>query len=53
MVWVNLGFFFLIVFVINYLLKFAFKKLFNIEPSKKECFSYNHINDLHRKLIGA
>lgn len=50
MVWVNLGFFFLIVFAINYLLKFAFKKLFNIEPSKKEFFSYNHINDLHRKI---
>ena len=46
----NLLFFFLIVFVINSVLKFTFRKLFNIEPSKREFFSYNHINDTHRKV---
>ncbi|WP_422122351.1 DUF4181 domain-containing protein [Planococcus sp. X10-3] len=46
----NLLFFFLIVFVINSILKFTIRKLFNIEPSKREFFSYNHINKLHRKV---
>ncbi|WP_240033975.1 DUF4181 domain-containing protein [Planococcus salinus] len=46
----NLLFFFLIVFAINYILKFALRKLFKIEPSKREFFSYNHINDQHRKV---
>ena len=46
----NLLFFFLVVFVINSVLKFTLRKLFKIEPSKREFFSYNHINDQHRKI---
>lgn len=50
MPFMNLLLFFLIVFAINYVLKFTLRKLFNIEPSKRELFSYNYINDQHRKV---
>ncbi|TAA65830.1 DUF4181 domain-containing protein [Planococcus salinarum] len=50
MPFMDLLLFFLIVVAINSVLKFTLRKLFNIEPSKREFFSYNHINDLHRKV---
>lgn len=37
-------------FAVNSLLKAILRKLLKIEKVKKEFFSYNHINELHRKI---
>lgn len=50
MFWLKLGLFLVILFALTSLLKFSLRKLFKIEKEKKEFFSYNHINKLHKKI---
>ena len=50
MFWIKLAFFVLIVFVLNTIVKLLLRKLMKIEKEKKSFFSYNHINELHRKI---
>ena len=50
MFWLKLGLFLVILFALISLLKFFLRKLFNIKKEKKEFFSYNHINNLHKKI---
>ncbi|MCM3618248.1 DUF4181 domain-containing protein [Sutcliffiella horikoshii] len=33
-----------------YVVRFLLRRAFSIDKSKKDFFSYNHINDLHRKV---
>ncbi|MGE7978931.1 DUF4181 domain-containing protein [Psychrobacillus sp. NPDC093200] len=53
MIWLKLAFFLLIVFVLNTIVKLLLRKLLKIEKEKKSFFSYNHINELHRKIDWA
>lgn len=53
MIWIKLAFFVLIVFVLNIVVKLILRKILNIEKEKKSFFSYNHINELHRKIDWA
>ena len=53
MIWLKLAFFLLIVFVLNTIVKLLLRKLLKIEKEKKYFFSYNHINELHRKIDWA
>ncbi|MCK1999572.1 DUF4181 domain-containing protein [Psychrobacillus psychrodurans] len=53
MIWIKLLFFLLIVFVLNTIVKLLLRKLLAIEKEKKSFFSYNHINELHRKIDWA
>jgi hypothetical protein len=39
-----------IVFVLTSLVKFLLRKIFKIEKVKRKLFSYNHINEFHRKV---
>jgi len=48
--WIKFGLIVIIVFTVISLVKLLLRKLFNIEKVKKEFFSYNHINELHRKI---
>ncbi|WP_044022256.1 DUF4181 domain-containing protein [Bacillus sp. SG-1] len=50
MLWVKFGLFVLIVFAIVSAVKFLLRKTFKIEKVKKNLFSYNYINDSHRKV---
>lgn len=50
MIWISLIFILLIVFALISVVKTILRKVFNIEKEKKEFFSYNHINELHRKI---
>ncbi|WP_342543640.1 DUF4181 domain-containing protein [Paenisporosarcina sp. FSL H8-0542] len=50
MFWVKFGLIAIIVFVLISIVKLLLRKLLKIEKVKKELFSYNHINDLHRKI---
>ena len=50
MFWIKFGLIVIIVFTVISLVKLLLRKLFNIEKVKKEFFSYNHINELHRKI---
>ena len=47
---VKLAFFVLIVFALNMGVKHFLRKMLNIEKEKKPFFSYNHINELHKKI---
>ncbi|MGE6488563.1 DUF4181 domain-containing protein [Paenisporosarcina sp. NPDC076898] len=47
---VKLAFFVLIVFALNMGVKLFLRKMLNIEKEKKPFFSYNYINDLHKKI---
>lgn len=42
-----------VLFAITALSRMILIKIFNIKPSKKKAFSYNHINNLHRNLDWA
>ncbi|SES07253.1 DUF4181 domain-containing protein [Psychrobacillus sp. OK032] len=53
MIWVKLALFVLVVFVLSTIVKLLLRKLIKIEKEKKSFFSYNHINDLHRKIDWA
>lgn len=50
MIWIIFILVLLIVFVLISVVKLILRKVFNIEKEKKEFFSYNHINELHRKI---
>ncbi|MEI4770034.1 DUF4181 domain-containing protein [Psychrobacillus sp. FJAT-51614] len=50
MIWISFIFFMLIIFALISVVKLILRKVFNIEKEKKEFFSYNHINELHRKI---
>lgn len=39
-----------LLFAVTFLIKLLLRKIFHIEKTKKEFFSYNHINSLHRKM---
>ncbi|MBO0589337.1 DUF4181 domain-containing protein [Sporosarcina sp. E16_8] len=53
MFWVNFTFIVLIVFVLNTLVKLLLRKLLKIQNVKRPFFSYNHINERHRKIDWA
>ena len=50
MFWIKYGLIVVLVFVCTLIAKLILSKLFKIEKVKKEFFSYNHINELHRKV---
>lgn len=50
MFWLRFGIIIVCMFAVNSLLKAILRKLLKIEKVKKEFFSYNHINELHRKI---
>ncbi|WP_019413559.1 DUF4181 domain-containing protein [Paenisporosarcina sp. TG20] len=50
MFWIKFVLIVLIVFVVTSIVKVILRKLLNIEKEKREFFSYNHINELHRKI---
>ncbi|MDF2065511.1 DUF4181 domain-containing protein [Bacillus sp. Cr_A10] len=53
MIWISFIFILLIVFALISVVKLILRKVFNIEKEKKEFFSNNHINELHRKIERA
>ena len=48
MMWVNLIVFFGVMYLMNYSIQWMLRRLLNVK--KKKAFSYNHVNDLHKKL---
>ncbi|PIC87104.1 hypothetical protein CSV72_03760 [Sporosarcina sp. P20a] len=50
MFWLRFGVIIVCVLAVNSLLKVLLRKLLKIEKVKKEVFSPNHINELHRKI---
>lgn len=42
-----------VLFTVIFLVKVLLRKIFHIEKGKKEFFSYNHVNSLHRKVDWA
>jgi hypothetical protein len=48
--WVKFSLLAIIVFVIISIVKFLLRKIFKVEKVKRTFFSYNHINDSHRKV---
>lgn len=50
MIWLNFALIVLIAFALITVAKLFLRKVFNIEKVKREFFSYNHINDLHKKI---
>ncbi|NQD67951.1 DUF4181 domain-containing protein [Bacillus haikouensis] len=50
MFWVKFGLIAIIVFVLISTVKFLLRKIFKVEKVKRTFFSYNHINDSHRKV---
>ncbi|ARF12980.1 DUF4181 domain-containing protein [Sporosarcina ureae] len=50
MFWLRFGVIVVCVFALKSLLKTLLRKLLKIEKVKKEFFSTNHINELHRKI---
>ncbi|MGD7056265.1 DUF4181 domain-containing protein [Rossellomorea aquimaris] len=50
MLWIKYGLIAIIVFVFISMINFLLGKFLNIEKARKELFSYNHINQLHRKV---
>jgi len=53
MFWIKFAFIVLIVFVLDAIVKLLLRKSLKIEKGKKSFFSYNHINELHRKIDWA
>ncbi|RKQ33235.1 DUF4181 domain-containing protein [Oceanobacillus halophilus] len=53
MIWINFIMIVLITFVLIAAVRIILRKAFNIEKMKKETFSYNHINGLHKKIDWA
>ncbi|PIC57991.1 hypothetical protein CSV80_06715 [Sporosarcina sp. P12(2017)] len=50
MFWLRFGVIIVCVLALNSLLKVLLRKLLKIEKVKKEYFSFNHINEVHRKI---
>lgn len=50
MFWIKFGLIAIIVFVLISTVKLLLRNLLKIEKVKKEFFSFNHINELHRKI---
>lgn len=50
MFWLKVGISIFILFSLISGVNFFLRKVFRIEKEKKSVFSYNHINDLHRKV---
>ena len=50
MFWIKFGLIVIIVFVFISIVKFLLRHLLKIEKVKKELFSFNHVNELHRKI---
>ncbi|WP_409253325.1 DUF4181 domain-containing protein [Bacillus sp. SCS-153A] len=50
MFWVNLSLVAIIVFILISIVKLLLRKIFKIEKVKRKFFSYNYINDSHRKV---
>lgn len=50
MFWLKVGISIFILFILIFGLNFFLRKVFKIEKEKKSIFSYNHINDLHKKV---
>jgi hypothetical protein len=48
--WIKFGLIVIVVFILISIVKLLLRKLLKIEKAKKEFFSYNHINELHRKV---
>lgn len=53
MIWIKLAIFLLILYILNTTVKLLLGKLLKIEKEKKPFFSYNHINEMHRKIDWA
>ena len=53
MIWVKFALIVLIVYVLNAIVKFIFRKAFKIEKDKKPVFSINYFNEWHRKMDSA
>lgn len=50
MFWIRFGLIVIIVFVLISIVKFLLRNLLKIEKVKKEFFSFNHVNESHRKI---
>lgn len=50
MFWLNFLLYVLLVFIFISFVKTTLSKIFNIEREKRSFFSYNHINQLHKKI---
>ena len=50
MFWLKFGFFILIVIATISVVKFMLRKILKIEKQKKDFFSYDYINDQHKKI---
>lgn len=50
MLWIKFALIVGIVFVCIFSAKLLFRKIFKIKKVKKEFFSHNHINELHKKV---
>ncbi len=50
MVWIKFGLIIAVIFICIFIAKILVRKIFNIEKAKKEFFTYNYINELHRKV---
>jgi hypothetical protein len=48
--WIKFSLMAIIVFVLISIVKFLLRKIFRIEKVKRKFFSYNHINEFHRKV---
>ena len=50
MFWIKFCLLMIIVFVLNSIVKLLLRNLIKIDKVKKEFFSFNYINELHRKI---
>lgn len=50
MLWVTFSLIAIIVFILISIVKFFLRKIFKLERVKRNLFSYNHINEFHRKV---
>ena len=50
MIWIKLLLYISIIFVINIIVSFLLSYSFRIKKEKRSFFSYNHVNELHKKM---
>ena len=50
MIWFKLLLYISFIFVINIIVSFLLRYSFKIEKEKRSFFSYNHVNELHKKI---
>lgn len=50
MFWLKFGLIVFSIFLLVSLVRISLRKIFKIEKVKRESFSYNHVNKLHRKI---